>query len=92
MRASGRWRPLFGGAGTDISRNNAGDLHGRDADMILGDNGNIYRVIGTTGFNYDNNYDQQIVVRATSSLDYTPGGPDLRRPPSRRRSTSPSIR
>jgi hypothetical protein len=81
---------IFGGAGTDIDRNDIGDAtlqdavttdvgddqslivtdptgHARDADMILGDNGNIYRlveVVGTSGdpkldateyleFNYD---------------------------------------
>ena len=37
---------------------------GHDNDVILGDNGNIYRITGTAGFNYDNAYDQQIVVRA----------------------------
>ena len=44
--------------------------------MILGDNGNIYRIVGTSGFNYDNGYGEQIVVRAAELLDYTPGGPD----------------
>ncbi|HKS60779.1 MAG TPA: hypothetical protein VJT13_03715, partial [Xanthobacteraceae bacterium] len=68
---------IFGGAGTDIARDNNGDgIHGRDADMILGDNGNIYRIVGTSGFNYDNNYGLQIVVRAAKLLDYTPGGAD----------------
>ncbi|WP_020680160.1 DUF4347 domain-containing protein [Marinobacterium rhizophilum] len=85
---------IFGGAGTDIGRNDAGDTgdsgHARDADMILGDNGNIYRIVGTNGapnagqylnFNYDN-YNagsgtlNKIVVRAAQLLDYTPGGPD----------------
>nr|WP_067294171.1 DUF4347 domain-containing protein [Marinobacterium profundum] len=86
---------IFGGAGTDISRNNMGDTdsrgHARDADMILGDNGNIYRIVGTEGvanagqylnFSYDN-YNSgsgtlnKIVVRAAQLLDYTEGGPDL---------------
>jgi Ca2+-binding RTX toxin-like protein len=68
---------IFGGAGTDIARDNNGDgIHGRDADMILGDNGNIYRIVGTSGFNYDNAYGLQIVVRAAQLLDYTPGGAD----------------
>ena len=55
---------IFGGAGTDISRNNLGDAalnsagdaivteptgHARDADMILGDNGNIYRLVSVSG-------------------------------------------
>ena len=73
---------IFGGAGTE-SRNETGNVvdegdlsHGRDADMILGDNGNIFRIVGTSGFNYDNGYGEQIVVRAAQLLDYTPGGPD----------------
>ena len=41
---------IFGGAGTDISRNNTGDgSHDNDSDMILGDNGNIFRLVGTNG-------------------------------------------
>jgi Ca2+-binding RTX toxin-like protein len=68
---------IFGGAGTDIARDDMGDgIHGRDADVILGDNGNIYRIVGTPGFNYDNAYSEQIIVRAAQLLDYTPGGPD----------------
>ena len=69
---------IFGGAGTEIAREqHCGDLsHGRDSDMILGDNGNIYRIVGTAGFNYDNGYGEQIVVRAAQLLDYTPGGAD----------------
>jgi Ca2+-binding RTX toxin-like protein len=79
---------LFGGAGTDIARNDAGDTsvngHARDADMILGDNGNIFRIVGTGGnldngvptFNYDNYGTENIVVRAAELKDYTPGGFD----------------
>jgi Ca2+-binding RTX toxin-like protein len=87
---------IFGGAGTDLARNfDDGDTssfgHGRDADMILGDNGNIFRIVGTNGtaasgqvlsFTYDN-YTvnaagaNRIVVRAAQLLDYTPGGPDF---------------
>ncbi|MBW6493254.1 MAG: hypothetical protein K0B16_01635 [Burkholderiaceae bacterium] len=83
---------LFGGAGTDIARLNAGDEtasgHANDSDMILGDNGNIYRLVsvgadgGTTfkQFNYDlasDRGDVRIVVRAADLLDYTQGGPDF---------------
>jgi Ca2+-binding RTX toxin-like protein len=78
---------IFGGAGTDVARNNMGDElvsgHARDADMILGDNGNIFRLvsIGTNGssyltFNYDNYNSLKIVPRAADLLDYTPGGID----------------
>jgi Ca2+-binding RTX toxin-like protein len=85
---------IFGGAGTDISRNDAGDTsangHGDDADAILGDNGNIYRIVGTNGvagpfvqLNYDqtsafeNRGSERIVVRGMEFLDYTPGGADF---------------
>jgi hypothetical protein len=45
---------LFGGAGTQIDRNDldtplgtiAADAHARDADTIVGDNGNIIRIVG----------------------------------------------
>ena len=80
---------IFGGSGNAIGRSDPGDTstqgHAKDADMILGDNGNIFRIVGTNGassgsylrFNYDN-YDPaaKIVVRAARMLDYTPGGLD----------------
>ncbi|MFO0865541.1 MAG: hypothetical protein U0744_12975, partial [Gemmataceae bacterium] len=83
---------IFGGAGIDLARNDAGDTgataHSRDADTIVGDNGNIFRIVGTNGvgsggfltFNYDN-YNQgtgsanKIIPRAVELIDYTPGGP-----------------
>ncbi|HEX2136568.1 MAG TPA: hypothetical protein VHG30_11795, partial [Microvirga sp.] len=86
---------LFGGAGTDISRNHLGDAaeptgHSRDADMILGDNGDIFRLVGAGGANIGNyvtfTYDtynggtgstNKIIPRAAELLDYTPGGPDF---------------
>ena len=85
---------LFGGAGTQIDRNHdaaggafGADAHSRDADTILGDNGNIYRIVGINGtdagalantkFNYDNYGGRPIVVRATTLLDYTQGGPSF---------------
>jgi Ca2+-binding RTX toxin-like protein len=88
---------LFGGAGTDVAitdggRLDAGDTltsrHANDSDMLLGDNGNIYRLVnGTTGAGLTFGYDQtsaaedrgtkRIVVRAAQLLDYTPGGADV---------------
>ncbi|MEH6608559.1 MAG: matrixin family metalloprotease [Halioglobus sp.] len=74
---------LFGGNGDQIGRNTFGDeLHARDSDVILGDNGNIYRLVEVDvggvsiplSFNYDNTYGEQIVVRAAELLNYTPGG------------------
>jgi Ca2+-binding RTX toxin-like protein len=79
---------IFGGAGKAVARNDAGDLsaagHARDADMILGDNGNIYRLVGINGsnngaylsFNYDNYNTLKIIPRVAELLDYTPGGQD----------------
>ncbi len=79
---------ILGGAGTEITRNDLGNTaasgHARDADMILGDNGNIYRLVGINGtnggayltFNYDNYNTLKIIPRAAQLLDYTPGGPD----------------
>jgi Ca2+-binding RTX toxin-like protein len=88
LRADGR-DLVFGGAGTDIARNHVGDDspegHARDADVILGDNGNVYRLVGTNGsdgggylrFRYDGSGTQRLVPRAAELLDYTPGGVDL---------------
>ena len=40
---------IFGGSGEDVDRNTPGDTtpegHAHDADMILGDNGNIFRIV-----------------------------------------------
>ncbi len=82
---------IFGGAGTDVARNDLGDTsdtgHAQDADMILGDNGNIYRLVGTNGvstgafltFSYDDYTGEEglkIIPRVAELLDYTPGGLD----------------
>jgi hypothetical protein len=44
---------VFGGSGTQSARNDAGDTsvngHARDSDVIVGDNGNIYRLVGVNG-------------------------------------------
>ena len=86
---------IFGGAGLRIARNYqvVGDtdpdtilldsVHANDSDAIVGDNGNIYRIVGTDGvdsggllvFNYDQGRGpESIVVRAIDLIDYTPGG------------------
>ncbi|MCA9035403.1 MAG: hypothetical protein KDA91_09740 [Planctomycetaceae bacterium] len=76
---------IFGGSGTHAARNDAGDEtaigHARDADVILGDNGNIFRVVGINGidsgdyltFNYDMYGPLKIVPRTTQYLEYTFG-------------------
>ena len=72
---------VFGGSGTAISLDNPGVAdHGKDSDAILGDNGNIFRVVTAAGayaqFTYDNYAGRKIVVRGLELLDYTQGGPD----------------
>jgi Ca2+-binding RTX toxin-like protein len=76
---------IFGGSGTAIARNDLGDVspagHARDADTILGDNGDILRVVGANGvatsafltFNYDNYGSAKIIPRVFQTLDYTKG-------------------
>jgi Ca2+-binding RTX toxin-like protein len=70
-----------------------GNMHARDADTFVGDNGRIIRIVGVnhtdinpTGapgqpnyvtFNYDTYGPQKLVVRGVHLLDYTPGGPDF---------------
>ncbi|MHC4294389.1 MAG: calcium-binding protein, partial [Planctomycetota bacterium] len=74
---------IYGGSGTDVARNTLGNLsddgHALDADVILGDNGNIYRLLDATAgefltFNYDNYGVAKIIPRAFQMLDYTLGG------------------
>ena len=84
---------IYGGAGTRTGINDAGDTattgHAADADMIVGDNGNVYRLVGASGpgatvfldFKYDtytNNNPAgsrlKIVPRAVELIDYTANG------------------
>jgi Ca2+-binding RTX toxin-like protein len=84
---------IFGGAGTQAGRNAYGTggsstaySHGTDSDTIVGDNGDIFRLVGTVNgvygyltFNYDLSYTNdtvRLLPRAVTLLDYTPGGPD----------------
>jgi Ca2+-binding RTX toxin-like protein len=85
---------LFGGAGVRLVRNSFGDLaedgHAHDADVVLGDNADVFRLVGRGGiasspsafltFTYDT-YSQaeRIIPRAYTLVDYTQGG---RRPTS----------
>ncbi|MEW6155801.1 MAG: hypothetical protein AB1813_00100 [Verrucomicrobiota bacterium] len=73
---------IYGGSALDLARNTMGDQsptgHARDADMILGDNGRIYRIIGKGSeagsyrtFNYDNYSSLRIIPRAIDLLDYS---------------------
>jgi len=79
MRPDGMDR-IFGGAESRLSRNDPGlaELtgHARDADVILGDNANIFQIAAADNsylrFNHDLN--QQQIVRTYTLLDYTLGG------------------
>lgn len=60
------------------------DRHARDADVIIGDNGNVFQIIGADdaylSFNYDaldaTRGDLRIIPRAFDLLDYVPGTGD----------------
>ncbi|NEQ36297.1 MAG: hypothetical protein F6K40_08385 [Okeania sp. SIO3I5] len=78
---------IFGDSGLQTERNDVGDQsaegHSRDNDVIIGDNGNIYRIVGTNGtdsgayltFTYDSySNSKRLVPRAVELLDYIPGG------------------
>jgi Ca2+-binding RTX toxin-like protein len=76
---------IYGGSGTRAARNDLGDEslngHARDADVIIGDNGNIFRIVGINGtasgnyltFNYDTYGTLKIVPRTTQYLEYAFG-------------------
>ena len=63
------------------------DRHSRDADFIMGDNANVFRLVGLGDAYLQYTYDQssihenrgneRIVVRAMHQLDYTLGGADF---------------
>ena len=68
----------------ELARNAPGDtsLDGRanDADFILGDNSNVFRLVDDNGylvFAYDNYGSMKIIPRVVELLDYTLGGPDF---------------
>ena len=77
---------MYGGDGTDTVRNTLGDTsangHARDADVMMGDNANIFRLVNVNGsttfkqFNYDNYGSLKLIPRATVLLDYNPVDPD----------------
>ncbi|WP_076462712.1 LEPR-XLL domain-containing protein [Marinobacterium stanieri] len=69
---------MYGASGDAdrLDRNDESEGHRQDADVMLGDNGNIYRMVDGEGnylqFNYDN-YDEtdpEIRVRSIDLLDY----------------------
>ncbi len=73
---------IYGGIFNVAERNDLGNLdsngHAEDADTIIGDNANVYRLVDAlTGeslsYNFDNEGTLRIVARAVEALDYTPG-------------------
>lgn len=71
---------IFGGDGSRITRNHTGDTsatgHAADSDFILGDNGNVFRLVGAGGqsltFAYDNySTSLRLVPRGVQFLDYS---------------------
>ncbi|NCC75650.1 MAG: calcium-binding protein, partial [Clostridia bacterium] len=84
---------IYGDDGNDTNRNTFGydtgetapdNIHSANADVILGDNGNIFRIVDESGhyltFAYDTAAyypgDLRIRVRVVQLLDYITGGPD----------------
>jgi Ca2+-binding RTX toxin-like protein len=66
---------IFGGTGAALDRNDLGSgNHTADSDMILGDNGAIFRIVkGDEYVRFQYDQTQNGVVRTYSLLDYTPG-------------------
>ena len=73
---------IFGGAGVQLVRNDFGDMaldgHAHDADVIMGDNADIFRLLTAAGafrtFAYDNySTVERIIPRAFRLLDYVEG-------------------
>ncbi len=73
---------IYGGSGTRIALDDPGDTsttgHARDADVILGDNGKVIRLVSSAGlylqFNYDSYGAAKVIPRAVALLDYSPRG------------------
>jgi Ca2+-binding RTX toxin-like protein len=66
---------IFGGTGAASTRNHSGDgSASADADVMLGDNGNIYKIVGASGAFESFTYVSQVVPRVVKLLDYSPTG------------------
>ena len=86
---------ILGGSGNaDVARNDMGatgaNSEAHDADVVVANNGDIVRLVGTThsaaagflhyGYDtaaFESGGSERIVARAVKLLDYTPGGTDL---------------
>ena len=66
---------IYGGTGAAITRNHTGDgSASTDADVMIGDNGNIYKIIGADGAFKSFTYVPQVIPRVVTHLDYSPTG------------------
>ncbi len=66
---------IYGGNGTAITRNETGDGSASDdADVMIGDNGNIYKIIGADGGFESFTHQAQVIPRVVQHLDYSPTG------------------
>ncbi|HET7352029.1 MAG TPA: hypothetical protein VFJ28_13915 [Marmoricola sp.] len=66
---------IYGGTGAATTRNHGGDgSASADADVMVGDNGNIYKVIGASGAFESFTYEPQVIPRVVKLLDYSPTG------------------
>ena len=72
---------IYGGNGSAALRNDETDGHARDADVVLGDNGNVFKVLAGPNslttfatFVYDTTAGEKVIPRATALLDYSPLG------------------
>ncbi|MBY5161789.1 choice-of-anchor D domain-containing protein [Salsipaludibacter albus] len=67
---------IFGGNGDHATRNDtaAGLDNGRDADTIVGDNGNVFRIVTAAGGFATFTYVADVIPTVAVKLDYTPIG------------------
>ncbi|GAA1929006.1 hypothetical protein [Nocardioides marmoribigeumensis] len=66
---------IYGGTGNDITRNTSADTSAsNDADVIVGDNGNIYKIIGSGGQFLSFTHTALVIPRVVKHLDYSPTG------------------
>ena len=66
---------IYGGVGSASDRNNPGDGSASDdADVMIGDNGNIYRISDGQGQFLSFTYQSEVIPRVVEHLDYSPTG------------------
>lgn len=68
---------IFGSTGADTGYSDNTPGTASDSDVIVGDNGDIVRLVDANDALLHFTYDSGLMPRAVVLLDYTPGGPDL---------------